>query len=73
MKQRSSTTYDEIGSSPWDWYPYYPPYEPAQWPWVVQQLCPKCNELVDCGDRYCRHCGHQFYTPKYCPHCGKEI
>ena len=41
---------------------HYPP---------LQIQCPKCKQLIDPYDRFCRHCGEQLF--KVCPHCGKEI
>ena len=51
------------------------PYNPYQysitWKWWYN--CPKCNNVVEIGDVYCKHCGHQLIVKKTCPHCGKEI
>jgi len=65
-----STTTDTYTDYPCYPDPYYSPY---WFQWRLQQSCPKCGKCIECGDRYCRHCGNQLIIPKYCPHCGKEI
>jgi len=62
---------------------YYYPFEPINndihvYPWYPQYYkhwlsCPECGMSIECGDNYCRHCGHQMTAPKYCPNCGKKI
>lgn len=38
--------------------------------------CPNCGKLINCYDKFCKHCGFKLVqetAKKTCPHCGKEI
>ena len=35
--------------------------------------CPKCGELTEVYDAFCRHCGAELKPKKACPHCGKDL
>jgi len=73
--QWSTTGTDSTGSGDWWIYPYIEPFDtcpyPYQYIWKIQMSCPNCGCCIECGDKYCKHCGHQLI--KHCPHCGKEL
>ena len=59
-----------------DWYPNTTvPCDTGTitWQFNYWMSCPHCGLCVDCGDKYCKHCGKLLYPPQYCPHCGKKF
>lgn len=38
-----------------------------------KKICPKCNQEVPIGAKFCPHCGEKINVDKFCPNCGKKL